>query len=429
MQLASELEIVRRLRDAGHAAFLVGGCVRDRLLGLPVKDFDVATSATPSQVLNLFPGSNEVGAHFGVVLVGPVEVATFRSDSSYGDGRHPDAVHFETDPRQDVLRRDFTINALLMDPDTGAVLDYVNGRPDLEARIIRTVGEPEQRFAEDHLRMLRAVRFAARFGFTIEGQTMAAIQRHSHQIASISPERIRDELTRILTQGNPRRGFELLDESGLLQHVLPEIAAMKGVEQPPEFHPEGDVWIHTLIMLENLENPEPALAWGVLLHDVGKPPTFRVADRIRFDGHVEAGVQIAEAILKRLNFSNELIERIIALIAQHMRFGAVQRMRESTLKRFLRQEHFEQHMELHRVDCLSSHGKLDNYDFLRQKLQDTPPERLRPVRLLTGTDLVQAGYQPGPLFRTILEAVETAQLEGAIHTRDEALAIAARYKH
>jgi len=419
-------KIIHALRQQGHAAFFVGGCVRDLLLHRPVKDYDVATSATPDQIVKLFPDSNLIGAHFGVVLVQQTEVATFRSDSSYADGRHPDSVQFETDPKQDVLRRDFTINALLLDPDTNKVIDYVNGRADLEAGIIRTVGDPQQRFTEDHLRMLRAVRFAARLGFQIHEQTMAAIQNNCGRILTISPERIRDELTRILTEGHPRRGLELLDESGLLQHLLPEISAMKGVEQPPEFHPEGDVWIHTLIMLEQLQSKDPALAWGVLLHDVGKPPTFQLADRIRFNGHVEVGVKIADNILKRLHCSNDMMEQVKALVDQHMRFGAVQKMRASTLKRFLRQDHFEQHMELHRVDCLSSHGKLDNYTFVQTKLNELPPEQLRPARLINGADLLQLGYQAGPMFRTVLDAVETAQLEGTVQTREEALALARR---
>ena len=306
--------IVARLRAAGHQSYLVGGCVRDLLLGREPKDFDVATDARPDRVSELFERSEQVGAHFGVVLVrentAQVEVATFRSDASYSDGRRPDAVHFEGDPRQDAMRRDFTINALLLDPDTNEVLDFTGGREDLRRRAIRAIGDPEERFQEDHLRLIRAVRFAARLEFEIEPATMAALQRLHGLIVSVSPERVRDELVRILTEGGARRGFELLDETGLLGDILPEVAAMKGVAQPPEFHPEGDVWTHTMLLLEKLRHPTATLAAGALLHDVGKPPTFRVADRIRFDGHVEEGVSIAHGILTRLRFSSDQIEHI-----------------------------------------------------------------------------------------------------------------------
>jgi poly(A) polymerase len=418
-------EITGSLRLAGYQAWLVGGCVRDLLLGREPKDYDIATSALPDEVLRLFPRSETVGAHFGVVLVKgdgyAVEVATFRSDHAYQDGRRPTAVTYETDPRLDVLRRDFTINALLMDPYTGSVVDYAGGQEDLQHRIVRAVGDPVVRFREDHLRMLRAVRFAARLGFEIEHATARAIREQNEFIVAVSAERVRDELTRILTEGGARRGFELLDETGLLDVVLPEVAKMKGVEQPPEFHPEGDVWIHTRLMLEGLRDPSPALAWGVLLHDVGKPPTFRVADRIRFDGHVETGAVMARSILERLRCSNEEIEQVVALVANHLRFKDAPRMKESTLKRFLRLPQFAEHLELHRLDCLSSHGNLDNYEFVRRKIEEIPPESLRPPRLLTGHDLIQAGYLPGPRFSAMLEAAESAQLEGAVLTSDEAL--------
>jgi poly(A) polymerase len=377
----------------------------------------------------MFPQAQLVGAQFGVVLVDGVEVATFRSDHSYQDGRHPSDVTFETDPKQDVLRRDFTINALLLDTSsltsldssTSEVVDYVGGLADLRAKIIRAIGDPEQRFEEDHLRMLRAVRFAARFGFEIEPGTLAAIQKLHQRITRVSPERIRDEIVRILTEGAPRRGFELLDASGLLVDILPEVAAMKGVEQPPEFHPEGDVWTHTLIMLEGLREPTATLALGVLLHDVGKPGTFRVADRIRFDGHVELGERIARDILTRLRFSNADIDQVIALIANHMRFKHVTEMRDSKLKRMLRMDRFEEHLELHRLDCTSSHGHLENYEFVKSKFEESPPDVLRPPRLLSGDDLKEAGYRPGPAFARMLEAVEDAQLESKIHTKEEAL--------
>ena len=417
--------IVGTLRQAGHQAWLVGGCVRDLLLGVEPKDFDVSTDAPPERLLELFPGAGCVGAHFGVVLVrrdaACVEVATFRSDRDYADGRRPAAVRFETDPRQDVLRRDFTINGLMLDPDSGAVLDYVGGQADLRSRLVRAIGDPDTRFREDHLRLLRAIRFAARLGFRIEPATFEAIRRHHRSILRVSAERVRDELTRILTEGGARPGFELLDAAGLLAVLLPEVAAMKGVRQPPDYHPEGDVWAHTLLLLEKLGRPAPTLAWGALLHDVGKPPTFRVAERIRFAGHVEEGVAIAHNILSRLRFSREDMEQVEALVANHMRFADAQRMRESTLKRFLRLPRFDEHLELHRLDALSGGGWLENYEFVKRRREELSEERLRPPRLISGDDLMAEGYRPGPLFSEILAAVEDAQLEGAITTREEAL--------
>lgn len=416
---------IGRLRAAGHQAYLVGGSVRDLLLGRKPKDFDVSTDARPDRIVALFPGSGQVGAQFGVVLVreggAQVEVATFRSDSDYSDGRRPDAVRFEGDPRADVLRRDFTINGLMMDPETGGVLDYVGGRADLESGVVRAIGDPDARFAEDHLRLLRAVRFAARLGFRIDEATLAAIQRHHGLIAKVAAERVGGELSRILTEGGARRGLELLRETGLLADILPEVAAMIGVQQPPEFHPEGDVWTHTLGLLGGLRHPTLTLALAALLHDVGKPPTFRVAERIRFDGHAERGVEMAHAILGRLRFSGEAMERVEALVGNHMRFLNAGRMKESTLKRFLRMPDFEEHLELHRLDCLAGSGYLQNYELIRRKLAEYPEEHLRPRPLLTGTDLIAAGYQPGPRFSKILTAVEDAQLEGAIHTAGEAM--------
>ena len=420
--------IIGRLRVDGHSAWLVGGCVSDLLLNRAPKDFDVATSARPEELLRLFPRSGLVGVHFGVVLVrdgdAQVEVATFRSDLDYADGRRPASVHFETSPEQDALRRDFTINALLLDPDTNEVIDYTGGRADLAAGVIRAIGDPSRRFREDHLRLLRAVRFAARLNFTIEPATFAAMQEFAPAIRGISAERVRDEISRILTEGGARRGFELLDTSGLLREILPEVASLKGVDQPPAFHPEGDVWTHTLMMLEGLRNPSIELALGVLLHDIGKPATFRIADRIRFDGHVEKGLEIAHPLLTRLRYSSAVIEQVQALIANHMTFKDVPNMRESRLKRFLRMPKFDQHLELHRLDCLSSHGSLENYDFALRKLREAPPEQLRPKPLITGRDLIAAGFTPGPDFSTALHKAEDAQLEGMVSTRDEALQIA-----
>src|SRR6266849_8062 len=421
--------ICERLLSAGYQALLVGGCVRDLLLGRAPIDYDVTTNATPEQVLSIFPEGIAVGAQFGVIAVPrdgvKVEVATFRADVGYSDGRHPDRVEYTSTAKEDAQRRDFTINGLLMRHDNGQVLDFVGGQADLKGSIIRAIGEPDRRFAEDKLRLMRAVRFAARFGFAIEPQTFAAIRRRASEIRQVSAERLRDELTKLLTEGAARRGFDLLDETGLLASVLPEVAAMKGVEQPPQYHPEGDVWIHTRMMIELLRaDCSATLAWGVLLHDVGKPPTFKSAaetgDRIRFDGHVDVGVNLTQEITRRLRFSNEDSEQIQALVASHMRFKDVEQMRASTLKRFVRLPRFEEHLELNRLDCLSSHRRLESYGFVAQLLKETPPEQIRPARLVTGEDLKEMGYSPGPVFSSILRAVEDAQLEGQLKTPEEA---------
>lgn len=415
--------------------------MRDILLGREPADYDVTTDALPSQVEEIFPGSLTVGAKFGVVIVPEeaptssdaerlqVEVATFRSDVGYSDGRHPDRVDYTKSPQDDVKRRDFTINALLLDPETNEILDFVGGREDLEAGIIRAIGDPAARFGEDKLRMVRAVRFAARFGYAIEPATLKAIQKLAPEIDQISMERLRDELTKILTEGAARRGFELLDQTGLLIYLLPEIAKMKGVEQPPQFHPEGDVWIHTLMMIGGLPaGSSPTLAWGVLLHDVGKPPTFAPPagpnGRIRFDRHVEVGVKMAEQICRRFRFSNEDTEQILALVTNHMKFKDVPRMKPATLKRFVRVDKFGEHLELHRLDSLASHGKLDNYELVSRFIAETSPEQVRPVRLLTGDDLIALGLKPGPRFKAILYNVEEAQLDGTIHTHEEAVRLA-----
>jgi putative nucleotidyltransferase with HDIG domain len=454
-QLEAALRIIETLHAKGYEAYLAGGCVRDLLLGREPADYDVATSATPDVVLDLFPRTFAVGAHFGVVLVAdggpesssersrgeqpPIEVATFRSDLAYSDGRHPDAVRYTKTAEGDVLRRDFTINGLLLDPLRGgralgdslndrtllrsAVLDYVGGVADLDAGIVRAIGWPETRFEEDRLRMLRAVRFAARFGFEIEPETLRAIRSLASRIHAVSRERVRDELTKMLTEGHARRAFELLDETGLLAEVLPEIAKMKGVEQPPQYHPEGDVWIHTLMLLEQLEpGCSMTLAWGALFHDVGKPPTFRRAtDRIRFDHHVDVGVAMGAEICRRFRFSNDDTRQILALIENHMRFMDAQRMKDSTLKRFFRLERFEEHLALHRMDCLASNGFLDHWEFVRGRLSSMTEETVRPRPLITGHELIAAGYKPGAGFREMLRAAEDAQLEGTIKTEEDAL--------
>jgi poly(A) polymerase len=431
-------QIVRVLRERGYSAHLVGGCVRDLLLGREPADYDVATSATPQEVMGFFPRTFAVGAQFGVVLVPvsgdsqngtrdnyTIEVATYRSDGLYSDGRHPDQVQFSSDARIDVQRRDFTINGLLLDPLAQQVLDYVGGQADLNKGIIRAIGAPHRRFTEDKLRMLRAVRFAARFGYAIEAQTFAAIRELAPQIHQVSQERIRDEILKMLTEGHARRAFELLDETGLLVQVLPEVKKMQGVEQPPQFHPEGDVWVHTLMLLEGLPaGASKTLALGVLLHDVGKPPTFRVApDRIRFDQHAEVGTKMAEEICRRFHMSNEETHQVCALVANHMRFGDVMRMKESTLKRFFRLPRFEEHLELHRLDCLSSHRDLSLYEFARDKFHAIPAQQIRPEPLITGDDLIALGFIPGPKFRELLTAVEDAQLEGVIASKEEALSL------
>jgi poly(A) polymerase len=436
------ISIIETLRQRGFQAYLAGGCVRDLLLNREPADYDVATNATPAQVMEIFPDTYAVGERFGVVLVpipeghrenavpkaDTIEVATFRADIGYSDGRHPDEVRFSQSPKEDVIRRDFTINGMMLDPLTNYVLDFVGGRSDLKTKLIRAIGDPDLRFNEDKLRMLRAVRFAARFEYEIEPSTLAAIQRHASEIQLVSRERVRDELTKMLIEGHARRAFLLLDQTDLLEAVLPEISRMKGVQQPPEFHPEGDVFVHTLLALDYLPSPCPAtLAWGTLLHDVGKPTTFRVAaDRIRFDDHVDVGVVIAKGICHRMRFSKNETEQILALIKNHMRFGHVSRMKDSTLKRFMRLPEFEEHMALHRADSLASHGNLSTYEFLNDKLKEIPGQEIRPSVLLNGDDLIAAGYRPGPRFRQILDAVEDAQLDGQLGSRDAALEYVAR---
>jgi poly(A) polymerase len=421
--------IVRRLRAEGFQAYLVGGCVRDLVMGREPKDYDVSTDATPDQVVNLYPDSLTVGAQFGVVIVphaeGNVEVATFRSDGRYADGRHPSEVRYAKTPQEDVRRRDFTINGLLFDPLENQVLDYVGGQADIRARRIRTIGNPIERFHEDRLRMLRAVRFAARFGFSLDAGAREAMRKLASHLHEVSAERVRDEILKILTEGQARRGFELLDETGLLPEVLPEVKALQGVAQPPEFHPEGDVWIHTLLMLESLQAPPPTLALAVLLHDVGKPPTYSVRERIRFDNHVEVGAEMAAAICARLRLSVRDTERVVELVRHHLRFKDFPRMRRATQLRFLRMAGFAEHLELHRLDCLASHGDLTNYEVARRLREETPVEQMKPAPLLRGDDLIAQGYIPGPLFKEILQTVEDAQLEGKLHSREDALRLVA----
>jgi poly(A) polymerase len=428
------LRVASVLRGAGFVVYYVGGCVRDRLLGLSTSDIDLCTDAPPARLRELFPGSLEVGAHFGVVLVrdedAEVEVATFRSEHSYRDGRHPDAVAFETDPKQDVLRRDFTINALLEDPFSGELLDYVGGKADLEAKLIRAIGDPRQRFREDHLRLLRAVRFAARFSFEIEPDTLSAMREMAAMIERIAPERVQAELTRILTEGGARRGLELLDASGLLEHVLPEVERLKGVPQPPDFHPEGDVWTHTLLVLDSLGSCTPALGWAALLHDAAKPQTIQFADRIRFHGHAEQGADLARLILTRLRCSNELIDAVASLVASHMRFQDVPKMGEAAFRRFLRLPHLEELLLLHRADCLGSGKVPEMLERIARRRATLTESDIHPQPLLRGHDLMQLGYQPGPGMGEMLKALEEEQLEGRLHTREAATRwISERFPH
>ena len=420
--------VVQRLQDAGFLAFYAGGCVRDTLLGLTPKDFDVATSARPDEVQALFLRTVAVGAHFGVICVlegaFSFDVATFRSDDAYVDGRHPTGVTFST-PQLDAERRDFTINGMFFDPIRGEVIDYVNGREDLAAGILRAIGDPAQRFREDRLRLLRAIRFAATYGFTIEPATWQAIQENAAAIHAVSAERIREELVRIFTSPSRVRGFDLLDASGLMREILPEIEALKGCEQPPQFHPEGDVYVHTRRMLELLP-PETSvpLVFSILFHDIGKPPTYAfdpAAGRIRFSGHDKVGAKMTIAIMERLRFSRDEIDATAEAVANHMVFKDVQSMRVSRLKRFMAGPHFAEELELHRVDCASSHGMLDNYEFLLKKREEFANEPLIPPPLIDGRDVLALGWKPGPKIGEILEAVQTRQLEGTLNSREEAL--------
>jgi poly(A) polymerase len=423
------ISIVKRLREAGHTAYFNGGCVRDMVRGVEPEDIDIATSATPEQVQALFTKTVPVGAAFGVVLVleggHQFEVATFRSDDAYVDGRRPSAIHFAS-PEEDARRRDFTINGLFYDPIADQIIDFVGGRADIERKLVRTIGEPRERFTEDKLRLLRCVRFAANLGYEIEPATFDAVKEMAAQITVVSAERIRDELVKILTRANAGRGLELLDASGLLREILPEIAAMKGVEQPAEFHPEGDVFKHTRLMLDTLPpNPSTVLAFAVLLHDVGKPPTFvRAPDRIRFNDHDRVGAEMTEVILRRLRFSNDEIEKTVLCVREHMKFQFVKEMRPAKLKRLMARETFPDELELHRIDCASSHRNLENYEFLKAKAAEMPPEVLKPQPLLTGHDLLALGLKPGPLVGQILHEVEELQLEERLKSRAEALEFA-----
>ena len=421
--------VVQRLQNAGFLAFYAGGCVRDTLLGLTPKDYDIATSARPEEVQSLFPRTVAVGAHFGVICVlegaYSFDVATFRSDEAYVDGRHPSAVTFST-PQLDAERRDFTINGMFFDPIRDEVIDYVHGCEDLKSGILRAIGDPAQRFREDRLRLLRGVRFAATFGFEVEPATWQAVRENAAEIHVVSAERIREELVRIFTSPTRVRGFDLLNASGLMVQILPEIEALKGCEQPPQFHPEGDVYVHTRRMLELLpEQTSLPLVFSVLFHDIGKPATYSLdpaEGRIRFSGHDKVGAEMTVAVMERLRFSREEIDATAEAVANHMIFKDVQSMRVARLKRFMARPYFTDELELHRVDCASSHGMLDNYEFLREKREEFANEPLIPPPLVNGRDVLALGWKPGPKIGEILEAVQTRQLEGTLTNREEALA-------
>ena len=424
--VGAAVEVVNRLHDHGYTALFAGGCVRDLLLndGRAMGDIDIATSATPQTVAKLFTNTIGVGAHFGVMVVVhrsfQFEVATFRSDVGIKDGRHPEQVVF-TDAPTDAARRDFTINGMFYDPLSRAVFDYVGGRRDLQKKVIRSIGDPDLRFTEDYLRLLRAVRFAARFDFSIDPPTWQALCHHAAGIGQVSAERIFAELEKMLCQKNADVALRYLQQCGLLAIVLPELEATVGVEQPPQFHPEGCVFEHTLLMLKQLNNPSPVLAWSTLLHDIGKPPTFRITDRIRFNNHNRVGAEMAEKLLRRLKASNALIEAVYACVDNHMNFINLMTMRLGTLKKFLARATLVDEIELHRLDCLASHGNCENVAFLQEKLQGFEAEQIKPEPFIGGKDLMALGLKPGPLFGEILDAVYDLQLDETIRDKAQAL--------
>ncbi|MCH2694823.1 MAG: CCA tRNA nucleotidyltransferase [Acidobacteriia bacterium] len=454
--------IVQRLQKNGFLAFFVGGCVRDYLMKLQPKDYDIATSAKPNEVMKLFSETIDIGANFGVIQVMEGEqsfaVATFRSDGNYDDGRHPNEVEYALDPKLDVQRRDFTINGLYYDPLTQNLLDFVGAQQDIQSRIIRTIGSAEKRFREDRLRLIRAIRFSSQFGYTLEKKTQSAILKEAPNIIEVSPERIRDELVRILTEGYSELAINALNENRLLVHILPDVAALRGIEQPPQFHPEGDVWTHTLKMLKLMDQtissrgiikssgkpvsnsnvvkntvqktelkkieispyPSMTLAMATLLHDIGKPNTYEKKDRIRFNGHAKLGAEMAFGICQQLRFSKKQQKLITELIRDHLKFKDLAQMRPSTLRRFLGQEGFSEHLELHRLDCLGSHGNLDNWKLANHSLSNLQPEEIHPPALLTGKDLIEMGYLPGPVFKKILNSLKDAQFENELKTSQQA---------
>ena len=454
--------IVHRLQKTGFLAFFVGGCVRDFLMKIQPRDYDIATSAQPNEVMQLFSETIDIGEKFGVIQVMEGEqsfaVATFRSDGNYDDGRHPTEVRYSLDPKLDVQRRDFTINGLYYDPLTQNLFDFVGGQQDIQSQIIRTIGSPEERFKEDKLRLIRAIRFSAQFGYALETKTRSAILKQAPNIIEVSPERIHDELVKILTEGYSELAINALNENRLLAHILPDVAALRGIEQPPQFHPEGDVWTHTMKLLKLMDQtkisrgiikssgrlvsnsnvvkntvqktelkkieispyPSMTLAMATLLHDIGKPKTYEKKDRIRFNGHAKLGAEMALEICQQLRFSKRQQKLITELIRDHLKFKDLAQMRPSTLRRFLGQEGFSEHLELHRLDCLGSHGNLDNWKLANHSLSNLQPEEIHPPVLLTGKDLIEMGYLPGPVFKEILNSLKNAQFENELKTSQQA---------
>ena len=454
--------IVHRLQKTGFLAFFVGGCVRDFLMNIQPRDYDIATSAQPNEVMQLFSETIDIGEKFGVIQVMEGEqsfaVATFRSDGNYDDGRHPTEVRYSLDPKLDVQRRDFTINGLYYDPLTQNLFDFVGGQQDIQSQIIRTIGSPEERFKEDKLRLIRAIRFSAQFGYALETKTRSAILKQAPNIIEVSPERIHDELVKILTEGYSELAINALNENRLLAHILPDVAALRGIEQPPQFHPEGDVWTHTMKLLKLMDQtkisrgiikssgrlvsnsnvvkntvqktelkkieispyPSMTLAMATLLHDIGKPKTYEKKDRIRFNGHAKLGAEMALEICQQLRFSKRQQKLITELIRDHLKFKDLAQMRPSTLRRFLGQEGFSEHLELHRLDCLGSHGNLDNWKLANHSLSNLQPEEIHPPVLLTGKDLIEMGYLPGPVFKEILNSLKNAQFENELKTSQQA---------
>ena len=454
--------IVHRLQKTGFLAFFVGGCVRDFLMNIQPRDYDIATSAQPNEVMQLFSETIDIGEKFGVIQVMEGEqsfaVATFRSDGNYDDGRHPTEVRYSLDPKLDVQRRDFTINGLYYDPLTQNLFDFVGGQQDIQSQIIRTIGSPEERFKEDKLRLIRAIRFSAQFGYALETKTRSAILKQAPNIIEVSPERIHDELVKILTEGYSELAINALNENQLLAHILPDVAALRGIEQPPQFHPEGDVWTHTMKLLKLMDQtkisrgiikssgkpvsnsnvvkntvqktelkkieispyPSMTLAMATLLHDIGKPKTYEKKDRIRFNGHAKLGAEMALEICQQLRFSKRQQKLITELIRDHLKFKDLAQMRPSTLRRFLGQEGFSEHLELHRLDCLGSHGNLDNWKLANHSLSNLQPEEIHPPVLLTGKDLIEMGYLPGPVFKEILNSLKNAQFENELKTSQQA---------
>lgn len=422
----SAAEVVEKLQAAGHVALLAGGCVRDIIMGRTPKDFDIATDASPDETVKLFPEAVTVGKSFGVVRVKHKghwhEIATFRQDHAYKDGRRPEKVTF-CDPETDAERRDFTVNALFFDPGTGTIHDYIGGQADIKARIIKAVGNPGDRFNEDYLRMLRAVRFAGTLDFKLEKQTFNAIKSCAGKISAISMERIRDELTRALTESaRPGRILELLQELELLPVILPEVSAMKGQEQPPQFHPEGDVFTHTVIMLDKMEQPGPQLAYAILFHDIGKPVTARLdGDRLRFNGHAARGAEMTEKIMKRMKFSNNEIKTVSFCVGNHMRFMDVRKMRRATLRRLIGAPTFPVELELHKLDCIASHGDLSNYDFLVEYRKSFEEETKLPTPLISGKDVLDQGIAEGREIGKWKTLAYETQLDGKLKDREHAL--------